>query len=783
MTENHKPKQVGIERFFKSSAASSTTQSQTASSSSEGSNANTSKRDENEVSSLPKETFEEETNAFSNKPHQPSRSFPFPKQQFGKQQRSCQPQWFEEYPWLDYDENRDCVTCFTCKSQISNLKSERNKEETFLTTGYRNWKKARYAFSEHQKSKCHLTAMTFEVTVPKCGDVREMMSREEASRMELNRQCLMKIIETLQFIGRQGLALRGDSDDEDSNFIQLLKLRGKDVPDLIEWIKRKKNKFTSHDIQNEILVIMSNQITRKLSESLQNNFYSIICDEYTDISNTEQLSFCLRWVDNCLCAHEDFIGFYALPDIKSDTIVAVIKDVLLRLQLSLQSCRGQCYDGASNMLGRKSGVATQIYLMQPKAHYTHCHCHSLSLSVKDTTGDCKALADAMGVAGEIAVLIKFSPKRERLLEELKDQMVREDEEENPTPSGLTKLSTTRWTVRATSFQRIIDNYAVLMKVWNDCLTNEKLTTDIKSRIIGCQSQMQRFSLFFGLNLGQRLYAHTDNLSKTLQHQEMSATSGKRLANLTVQALEGMRNGQAFNMFYDTILKKAKEFPFVSEPSLPRKRRAPNYSVLQYVEGYNAEGGEYHPDSPRDHFRQIYLQAIDVLVTSIKDRFNQPSFLAYERLESFLLKGLRDEDISGEFSYLQQMYSSDVNVEQLKVEMDVLKVIMKGENPECFDDILKHLKSLKSEERELIVNIVQLCKILIVNPSTSATAERTFSLARRVKTWMRSTMTASRFNALAVLKFHKEKTDNLDLVSVANTFVCNENRRSLFGHFK
>lgn len=45
--------------------------------------------------------------------------------------------------------------------------------------------------------------MTFEVTVPKCGDVREMMSREEACGIKLNRQCLMKIIETLQFMGRQ----------------------------------------------------------------------------------------------------------------------------------------------------------------------------------------------------------------------------------------------------------------------------------------------------------------------------------------------------------------------------------------------------------------------------------------------------------------------------------------------------------------------------------------------------------------------------------------------------
>ena len=71
--------------------------------------------------------------------------------------------------------------------------------------------------------------------------------------------------------------------------------------------------------------------------------------------------------------------------------MSVIKDVLLKLQLSLAYCRGQCYDGASNMLGHKTGVAKRIQDVQPKAHATHCHGHSLRLSVKDTVKNCKLL--------------------------------------------------------------------------------------------------------------------------------------------------------------------------------------------------------------------------------------------------------------------------------------------------------------------------------------------------------------------------------------------------------
>ena len=75
--------------------------------------------------------------------------------------------------------------------------------------------------------------------------------------------------------------------------------------------------------------------------------------------------------------------------------------IFIRLHLSLQNCMGQCYDGASNMLGKRSGVAKQIQDIQKKAHPTHCYAHSLSLSVKDATSHCKILSDTANNTNEI----------------------------------------------------------------------------------------------------------------------------------------------------------------------------------------------------------------------------------------------------------------------------------------------------------------------------------------------------------------------------------------------
>ena len=110
-------------------------------------------------------------------------------------------------------------------------------------------------------------------------------------------------------------------------------------------------------------------------------------------------------LDENLNAFEDFIGFYQLENIKSDTIVQVIKDILMRINLNLSNCRGQTYDGALNMMGKKSGVSIQILLKQPEAVAIHCQGHSLSLSVKKMskmTKECDILHDVMSAVGEFS---------------------------------------------------------------------------------------------------------------------------------------------------------------------------------------------------------------------------------------------------------------------------------------------------------------------------------------------------------------------------------------------
>ena len=119
--------------------------------------------------------------SIGDKPHQP-KSFSFPQREFGKTsvaKRSFQPQWFERWSWLHYDEDRDLAFCFTCvvAYQNNHLRSVSNLEQTFISTGFSNWKDATTKFNKHEASQCHKEAVLKTITLPATtGNVGEMLS-------------------------------------------------------------------------------------------------------------------------------------------------------------------------------------------------------------------------------------------------------------------------------------------------------------------------------------------------------------------------------------------------------------------------------------------------------------------------------------------------------------------------------------------------------------------------------------------------------------------------------
>ena len=132
--------------------------------------------------------------------------------------------------------------CHVCAKLLQSGRLVQNKkaDPSFITKGFSYWKDATIALKKHASSNCHKETVDSLIVMPStCPDVTEMLSSQLAVQKKDNRECLLKIIDNLKCLARQGLPFRGDADESDSNFLQLMRFSARNDTQLTEWMKKK----------------------------------------------------------------------------------------------------------------------------------------------------------------------------------------------------------------------------------------------------------------------------------------------------------------------------------------------------------------------------------------------------------------------------------------------------------------------------------------------------------------------------------------------------------------
>ena len=89
-----------------------------------------------------------------------------------------------------------------------------------------------------------------------------------------------------------------------------------------------------------------------------------------------------------------------------------------------------------------------------------------------------------------------------------------------------------------------------------------------------------------------------------------------------------------------------------------------------------------------------------------------------------------------------------------------------------------------EVRRMFPQLKRLLRLLLVSLASSYEAERSFSSLRRIKSWLRSTMTQKRLNNVMICNVHIDKLNALDLKQIAHKFINNssETRGTILGKY-
>ena len=192
------------------------------------------------------------------------------------------------------------VKCFACQKYLADTTFE-----------FDNWKKTD-RLRKHSTSERHILAMTKWVDANKNkNNVLSKLNIKHTVEVAENRKHLKALIESVGFLAIQNIALRGHEESRDNltesstinrgNFLELLYLRSKDSPFLKERLeiqsksKKFSKKWLSPSIQNELISLLSQFTLDKIMEEVkfqhgEESFFSIVCDETSDISRHEQVS-------------------------------------------------------------------------------------------------------------------------------------------------------------------------------------------------------------------------------------------------------------------------------------------------------------------------------------------------------------------------------------------------------------------------------------------------------------------------------------------------------------
>lgn len=434
--------------------------------------------------------------------------------------------WKKHNPWLQLNKN-DKGICTVCteaceRKLIINFDSRAIKsKQAWVDDGFSNWKHGAERIKTHATSSLHIDCAEALRNVENINVVQSI-STVHLKQMMNNRTALMKIFSTLKALARQGLPIRGAKNDENSNFMTFLKARAEDVAELKSWLQRDGYRWLHHDSQNEILELMATTVLSEIMDEIREaEYFSISLDETSDISRTEQISVCLRIVSENLTANEHFIGFFSTPNTKAETLFDLVNEIFVLHKLPLSKLRGQCYDGASNVSGKISGLQSRIREEEPRALFVHCNAHNLNLVVQDGIEKVLLARKFIGTIKDLINFIRDSPKRVAQFKELQTEAEKESDNDLPFLAAycptryilrLKILSNYdlglytylflfyRWVLRIKSLKTVRANYAHLMQFFHDRSVDKEIDSAVSAKASGFYDYMESFESVFYLTM-------------------------------------------------------------------------------------------------------------------------------------------------------------------------------------------------------------------------------------------------------------------------------------------
>ena len=166
-------------------------------------------------------------------------------------------------------------------------------------------------------------------------------------------------------------------------------------------------RYTSHDIKNELIKIMSDILTEEIVHEVSDSWFTIKVNGTRDPTGCENISIMIHIVAEDLEVRERLLTIATADVEDAKTLANTIITELRRVGLSTSKILSQVYDGASVMSRKHGGVQKILQDRLPReTPYIHFFNHQLHLVVINAMSSEGAIKDFFGVCGSLCKFIK-----------------------------------------------------------------------------------------------------------------------------------------------------------------------------------------------------------------------------------------------------------------------------------------------------------------------------------------------------------------------------------------
>jgi hypothetical protein len=640
--------------------------------------------------------------------------------------------WFNKYTWLEAEEiNQEIfIFCKVCRSEnkISKLAKGTNVFRSDQIANHPNT-------IEHKDSELILLDS----------------ERNETDRNNKGSSVIL-LIRIIYFCSKQNISLDTYPDLCDLMSLQIENNISDKVstlkPASIEKLLTSKSKYGSHtnahsalDFLDSITSIIKKSLFEELNSS---DYWSIMIDETNSIDNNKYLAIVGKYIVNNI-PYLRYLGMINLKSTTAENIYNQILSFCISNEISYHKIIHFGSDGASNMIGNKTGVATRLKKINPFMSSIHCISHRLHLAGKDASDEIEYFQEYEKVLRSLYSYFSKSHKRQNLL-----KLMQEINNE-PTLKVL-KLCDTRWL----SLSNSVHNLHQIMNSVVDALNDDILEGD------------EHASILFG----------------QLDHDFITATMF--LADLTNILKKSIKIFQLDNLtlsqYKPKINATIKEITeaFIGDGEVP-----PSYGIIfkNYLERNSC---------PVPSFVKDYSLA---MIRAINDRFPDSELFSSFKIfnPNELPDNENDLDLYGkeEIEFLEEFYG---NIKQMDGEE--YEIVEKGKLIEEWSSLKFYLQSCKNMEMNFIElwkhifdtdddfpfnypNSMIIVKIALLIPFSNAHIERIFSDMKLIKNKLRNKMNINTLNNHLMILLNGPDIQNFDFEKAYEHWENKKGRRRCY----